>query len=126
MDMPINRTSPSQPRLLLHLEGLALLLAAVLLYSQVSGDWLAFVLLLFVSDIAMIGYLAGPQLGSTLYNAAHTYTVPVALGLLALAAGWATGVALALIWLAHIGLDRSLGYGLKYVTGFKDTHINRV
>ena len=34
--------------------------------------------------------------------------------------------ALALIWIAHIGLDRALGYGLKYATGFGDTHLGRI
>jgi len=32
----------------------------------------------------------------------------------------------ALIWLAHIGIDRALGYGLKYPTFFRDTHLQHV
>jgi hypothetical protein len=32
----------------------------------------------------------------------------------------------ALIWLAHIGMDRSLGYGLKLPTAFQDTHLGRI
>jgi hypothetical protein len=115
----------SQPRLLLHLEGLALLVGAVALYSQHSADWLAFILLLFVPDISMIGYLANPRLGAAIYNLAHTYSLPLALGLVALAGGWSLGVSLALIWFAHISLDRALGYGLKY-DSFKDTHLNRL
>jgi hypothetical protein len=35
-------------------------------------------------------------------------------------------VAVALIWFAHIGMDRTVGYGLKYPTSFKDTHLQRV
>jgi hypothetical protein len=26
----------------------------------------------------------------------------------------------------HIGMDRALGFGLKYETDFKDTHLGRV
>jgi hypothetical protein len=35
-----------------------------------------------------------------------------------------TVLALSLIWIAHIGFDRMLGFGLKYPTVFKDTHLN--
>jgi hypothetical protein len=35
-------------------------------------------------------------------------------------------VAVALIWFAHISMDRTVGYGLKYPTSFKDTHLERV
>ncbi|RKQ33951.1 DUF4260 family protein [Oceanobacillus halophilus] len=31
-----------------------------------------------------------------------------------------------LIWTAHIGMDRMIGFGLKYPTAFKDTHIQRI
>ena len=37
-----------------------------------------------------------------------------------------TAAKVALIWLAHIGMDRLLGYGLKYPSAFKDTHLQRV
>ena len=35
-------------------------------------------------------------------------------------------LAVGLVWLAHIGIDRALGYGLKYPTHFEDTHLQRV
>ncbi len=56
----------------------------------------------------------------------HTYALPLALAALGVLAGWDTAVQLALVWGAHIGMDRMLGYGLKYRTGFKDTHLQRV
>lgn len=118
-------TLMKMPRILLHSEGLALFVAAVLLYAHLRGDGLLFVLLLFVPDAAMIGYMANPRLGSITYNAVHTLTAPIVFGLLALAAGWQLGIGLALIWLAHIGMDRALGYGLKYPTAFHDTHFQR-
>jgi hypothetical protein len=30
------------------------------------------------------------------------------------------------IWLAHIGMDRALGYGFKLSTGFRDTHLGQI
>ncbi len=116
----------SLPRLLLSLEGLAVLVGAVALYSQQSGAWVAFLLLLFTPDLGMLGYLANPRTGAAVYNIVHTYALPITLALVALAAGWHTGVSLALVWAAHIGMDRTLGYGLKYASGFKDTHFQRV
>ena len=116
----------SMPRVLLHLEGLAVLLGAVVLYGHVSRNWGAFVLLLLTPDLAMLGYLAGPKTGSVIYNIVHYYGLPIAFGLFSLAGGWTAGIALALIWAAHIGMDRLFGYGLKYASDFKDTHIERV
>jgi len=48
---------------------------------------------------------------------------PVVLAALASASGWTLGLPVALVWAAHIGLDRALGYGLKLPTGFHDTHL---
>jgi hypothetical protein len=31
-----------------------------------------------------------------------------------------------IIWFSHIVFDRMLGYGLKYPTFFKDTHLQRL
>jgi Domain of unknown function (DUF4260) len=114
------------PRVLLHLEGLAVLVGALALYFDAGYGWLALVVLFLAPDLSMLGYLAGPRAGSMTYDAVHTYVGPVALGVAGILGGYDTATQLALIWLAHIGLDRLLGYGLKYPTGFKDTHLQRV
>jgi hypothetical protein len=116
----------SLARLLLHAEGAAVLATALFLYWQFNGNWLMFVLLLLAPDLSMLGYLKSMQLGSITYNLVHTYIGPLLLLAVAFMGGWTTGLHLALIWLAHIGLDRMVGYGLKYPTGFKDTHLNRL
>jgi hypothetical protein len=74
----------------------------------------------------MVGYLAGSTVGAAVYDAAHTYVLPIVLAAVGLIAGAETAVQLGLIWLTHIGVDRAIGYGLKYPTGFKDTHLQRV
>jgi hypothetical protein len=116
----------SMPRLLLQLEGLAILVASIVCYGYQGYSWLAFILLLLVPDLAAIGYLVNNRIGSIVYNLAHTYTLPLLLGGLSLAFETPLGLQLALIWLAHIGMDRSVGYGLKYEDGFKETHLSRV
>ena len=114
------------PRLVLRVEGLALLAGAVTLYAFSGGSWLLFAALLLAPDLTFAAYLAGPRFGAACYNAAHTTLGPIALGVggALLAAPPAIGVAL--IWLAHIGLDRALGYGLKYEAGFAFTHLGRI
>jgi Domain of unknown function (DUF4260) len=74
----------------------------------------------------MLGYLAGPRVGAALYNLVHALPLPVLLGATGLLGDAPWLVVGALIWLAHIGMDRTVGYGLKYPTGAKDTHLGRV
>jgi hypothetical protein len=114
------------PGALLRVEGAALLAAAVAFYFVQGGGWLPFVLLLLVPDLAALGYLANARVGSALYNLAHTTTLPLALLAGGLLTGATTAALVAAIWLTHIGMDRLLGYGLKYPTTFKDTHLGRV
>jgi hypothetical protein len=114
------------PRILLHAEGLAVLAGALALYFDASYGWLLLVVLALAPDLSMLGYLAGPSVGSVAYDLVHTYVGPVALAVIGVLADSDLAVQVALIWLAHIGADRLLGYGLKYPTGFKDTHLQRV
>jgi hypothetical protein len=123
---PSTRPAISLPKLLLHLEGLTALIVAVGLYAQQGFSWWVFALLLLAPDLAMLGYLINLRAGSIVYNLLHTYALPLGLAAISFGAGWPLGLQLALIWLAHIGMDRTVGYGLKYPTHFKDTHLARV
>jgi len=114
------------PSLLLRVEGAALLAGSLLLYFHEGYGWPALVLLVLAPDVAMIGYAAGRRVGAAAYDVAHTDVLPIALGVAGVVAGLELAIQLALIWLAHIGADRLLGYGLKYPTAFKDTHLQRV
>jgi Domain of unknown function (DUF4260) len=114
------------PRILLRLEGAALAGAAAAVYLDRDYSlWLA-LLLILAPDLAFVGYLAGPRIGSYAYNATHTTIGPLVLGGAAFLGDWKLGIEIALIWLAHIGIDRAIGYGLKYPSDFKDTHLQRV
>ena len=115
-----------RPAALLRVEGIALLALGVLLYRVNGGSWLMFGVLLLAPDLSMLGYLAGPRVGAAIYNAFHTYAVPAVVGASGMVLASPVAMAVALIWFAHIGMDRTVGYGLKYPTSFKDTHLQRV
>ena len=114
------------PKLLLHAEGLALFAAALALYIDADYSILALVLLFLVPDLSIAAYLAGPRVGAVVYDAVHTELLPLVLGAAGLLTGADVAVQVALIWLAHIGLDRLLGFGLKYPSAFRDTHLQRL
>jgi hypothetical protein len=116
----------ARPAALLRVEGATMLAGSVLLYWTGGGSWWLFALLLLAPDLSMLGYLAGPRVGAVVYNAFHSYPLPAALGLVGLFVGAPLAVSVALVWFAHIGMDRLMGYGLKYSTGFKDTHLQRI
>ena len=85
-----------------------------------------FVVLLLAPDLGMVGYARGTRLGAATYNLVHNAIAPSAVLAYAVIAQDATALSLALIWFAHIGMDRALAFGLKYPTRFKDTHLQHV
>jgi hypothetical protein len=110
----------------LRLEGAAAFVAGLALYGWLGGPWLIVLPLLLLPDVSAIGYVRGPRLGAFTYNVVHNW----ALGLAVLGAAFATASApLAIagaILIAHVGIDRALGYGLKLPTSFQDTHLGRI
>ncbi|MCG5456436.1 DUF4260 domain-containing protein [Micromonospora sp. PSH03] len=112
-------------------EGLVVAALAVVVTVTAGYPWWSLLALFLVFDLSMLGYLRGPRLGAFCYNLAHSYTLPAALGAIAVAAGgfgdrigW-LGV-LALAWVFHIAVDRGLGYGLKTAEGFEHTHLGLI
>lgn len=116
----------TQPRLLLRLEGAVAAAAALTVYFHDDHPWRLFLALVLAPDLTFVGYLAGTTVGPAFYNTAHAYIAPIAILAVGEVAGGGVAVAVALVWLVHIGFDRALGYGLKYPTAFKDTHLQRV
>jgi hypothetical protein len=113
-------------RLLLRSEGVAEFFLLAFLYGRFGSSWWLFAVLFLAPDLTFFGYLAGPRVGAWAYNSLHLTVGPAVLALIAVAFGWTLGVALALIWAAHIQFDRALGYGLKFLSGFGDTHLGRI
>jgi hypothetical protein len=116
----------AKPKLLLHVEGAAILILCVFFYHQLHAGWLLFAILFLAPDLFMLGYLANVRIGSAVYNFAHTCITPGILLAIAYLAVRPQLFPIALIWTAHIGFDRLLGFGLKYPSNFKDTHLQRV
>lgn len=115
------------PRVILRLEGAALLVLATLAYDRLGASgWGLYAALFFVPDVSFVGYLAGARAGAAAYNAMHSVIGPALLGLAGLALSTPLATAIALVWAAHVGFDRMLGYGLKYASAFGHTHLGRL
>jgi hypothetical protein len=108
------------------LEGLVIFGSALLTFDVVSGAWLAFILLLLVPDVSMVGYLLNKKVGAVIYNTGHSLVLPLLFLTFGFLYQQQLAVVAGLIWLAHIGIDRMLGYGLKEASGFKHTHLGRI
>lgn len=116
--------SPVLP--LLRLEALAVLGLSIAAYAWLGLSWWLFAALILAPDLALLGYLRGPRAGAWLYDLAHTYIVPTLLALAGYVLSSPLLMGLAAIWAAHIGLDRMVGYGLKFPTDARDNHLSRL
>ena len=110
----------------LRLEGLTLFAGMVVLYGAWEGSWWVFAILFLAPDLSFLAYLSGPKFGALIYNAAHSYLGPMTLMTAGFGFEEPLTLSVAMIWLAHIGIDRALGYGLKYTAGFGFTHLGRI
>jgi hypothetical protein len=116
----------TRPSLLLRAEGGIIFGASLLLYGELRSSWILFVVLVLAPDLSMLGYLLDIWLGTALYNLFHVLVAPLLLIALSIFYKQLWLLPYGLIWTAHIGVDRLLGYGLKYPTRFQDTHLQRL
>ncbi len=112
--------------LLVRLEWAFLSALCIAGYALVGGSWPLFFLLILAPDLSMLGYLTGPRVGAIVYNLFHTLILPLCLLAFGFLAEQTLAMHIATIWLAHIAIDRALGYGLKFSIGFRDTHLGRI
>lgn len=113
-------------RVLLRLEGFCMLVAACIAYAKLDLDWSTFAIYFLVPDISLLGYFAGAKVGAISYNTAHSYLGAIASLVIGFTVPSPALQCAGLIWCAHIGFDRALGYGLKYPEGFGFTHLGRI
>jgi hypothetical protein len=111
---------------LLRIEGVTLFVGMTVLYGVWGGSWWIYAALFFVPDLSLLAYLAGPKAGAAAYNAMHTYMLPLVLSFVGFGMAMPLTLSIAMIWMAHIGIDRALGLGLKYDVGFGFTHLGRI
>lgn len=131
IEQGIDASAPPRSEWALHTailrsEALAALVAGIALWFVNGGSIVWLVPVLLLPDLSMLGYTGGSRLGAFTYNLVHNWT----LALTVLAIGWwlnSDPLLLAgAVVLAHVGMDRALGYGLKLPTDFRDTHLGRI
>jgi hypothetical protein len=111
---------------IISLESLGLFLLSIYLFSLLSYPWWVFPALLLLPDLSMIGYAFGPKVGAILYNFFHHQFLGIALYLIGFYFQVEVLQLLGIILFGHSAMDRIFGYGLKYFTGFQDTHLGRI
>ena len=116
----------TRPSLLLRAEGGIVFGASLLLYGELRARWVLFVVLVLAPDLSILGYCLGVRVGTALYNLFHVLVPPLLLIALSIFYKQLWLLPYGLIWTAHIGVDRLLGFGLKYPTHFRDTHFKRL
>ncbi len=115
-----------QPKRFLRLEGLALFAASLVAFIYLKQSFWIFAGLFLVPDLCLAVYIVGPRRGAIVYNICHSTIGPCLLAIYSVLAGEMFVQVIASIWLAHIGFDRAIGYGLKYPSDFRDTHLGRI
>ncbi|MCF2872278.1 DUF4260 domain-containing protein [Octadecabacter sp. G9-8] len=110
------------------IEGALACIAGIGFYLAVIAifPWWAAIVLFFAPDLSFLGYLFGPRIGAVCYNTVHIYGFGAVLALAGYVMGWPVVFALGLLWAAHCGFDRMLGYGLKRSTAFTSTHMGEI
>ncbi len=117
----------TRPSILLRIEEALLLTATLFAYQHLHFSWLLFAILFLTPDLFMLGYLVNARLGaSNLQPRPHPHPPCSPSCSSATSSTGTYPQQLALIWTAHIALDRLLGFGLKYPTFFKDTHLQHI
>ena len=110
----------------LRLEGGAAFIAGLALYGWLGGPWLIVLPVLLLPDLSAVGYLRGPRLGAFTYNVVHNWALGLAVLGVAFAIDSVPFAIAGAVLVAHVGMDRAVGYGLKLSTSFRDTHLGRI
>lgn len=113
-------------RYVLQLEGAAIFAFSLFIYTYFGGSWWLFGALILAPDLAMVAYAFGLKVGTFCYNLMHIYALPAALAAWGIYFDNNLFIHIAIIWFAHIGMDKMVGYGLKYSSSFKHTHFDRL
>ncbi len=121
-----NRLAKDPSTLIQRAEGLAAFAFALYTFNRFELSWGWFIVLLFSIDVFMIGYVFDKKVGAAIYNIGHSYVIPFVLWIAAWEFESTAVMTLSLVWLAHIGMDRAFGYGLKFNKGFTHTHLGKI
>jgi hypothetical protein len=120
------QVAPPSTRTWLRVEGVAAFAAGLVIFVATGGPWLLAIPLLLLPDVSAVGYLRGPRLGALTYNLFHNWAIGLAVLGLGVWSGIGWVVLAGAILIAHVGMDRAAGYGLKLPTSFQETHLGRI
>lgn len=110
---------------ILKIEELAMFTLSIYLLKllDISFSWWVYVLLYLAPDIGMIGYIINNKAGAFTYNLFHHKAVAILFTVIGIYTANQYILMSGIILFGHSAMDRMFGYGLKYVTGFKHTHL---
>ncbi|NWK84268.1 DUF4260 domain-containing protein [Staphylococcus sp. GSSP0090] len=111
---------------LVKLESTFVLILVLSIYAIFDFSFWIFLIFLLAPDLTAIGYVFNKRIGSMVYNVGHMYVLSILVTILYLWAKAPVLLQIALIWLANISIDRTLGYGLKYASDFKITTVQKL
>ena len=111
---------------ILELESWFIAGASLLAYIYLKGNLGLLIVFFMLPDISMVGYLKNKTMGSIVYNAVHNYALVLALIIAGFILNIKPLIFAGLILSLHICVDRFFGFGLKYRTGFEDTHMQKI
>lgn len=113
-------------QLLLRWEGISLFVGMTFFYWVSDAPWIDYAIFLFVPELALLGYVVSPQIGTGIYNAVHAIIAPMCLAIFGILTAEPLAGSLAMIWMANIGLNRTFGWGLRYGAGFHFNHLGSI
>lgn len=110
--------------IIIRLENLCVAVIGLLIYAHYCLDWLYFFYFILLPDLSIIAYVINNRIGALSYNLGHNYIIPSSVLILYFIFNQPILLSIGLIWVIHIALDRAMGFGLKYNSHFKATHLN--
>jgi hypothetical protein len=111
---------------IIKLEEFGLFLFGIYLFNQLDYAWWFFLVLILAPDFSMIGYAFSNKFGAFLYNLVHHRAIAIMIYLAGVYFSNNFIQLTGIILFSHSSMDRMLGYGLKYETGFKYTHLGEI
>ena len=111
---------------IIKLEELGLFILGIYLFSLLNFEWWWFLVLILAPDLAMLGYLFGNKSGAFFYNVFHHRGIAILVYILGCYLKIELLQLIGIILFSHSSMDRIFGYGLKYESGFKYTHLGEI
>jgi hypothetical protein len=108
---------------IISIEEVAMFLLAIFGFSLLPFSWWVFPALLLLPDLSMIGYLINTKIGAIVYNLFHHKALAILIYVVGYQFSNSIFQLVGVILFAHASMDRVFGYGLKYFTDFKHTHL---